>query len=80
MRAVADGIEALCQTIRAGLATATFAQRRLLAELLIDGVPVIYCKTGQRKHLIAEEYLASHAVGTGVFLVLAAKARPRRRS
>jgi hypothetical protein len=38
------------------------------------GVPVIYCKAGQRKHLIAEEYLAAHAVGTGVFLVLAAKA------
>jgi site-specific DNA recombinase len=29
--AVADGIEAFCQTVRAGLATATFEQRRLLA-------------------------------------------------
>jgi hypothetical protein len=38
--AVADGIEAFCQTVRAGLATATFAQRRLLAELLIDRVVV----------------------------------------
>jgi hypothetical protein len=38
------------------------------------GVPVIYCKAGQRKHRIAEEYLATHQVGTGVFLVLAAKA------
>ena len=38
------------------------------------GVPVIYCKAGQRKHLIAEEYLAAHQVGTGVFLVLVAKA------
>jgi len=38
------------------------------------GVPVIYCKAGQRKHRIAEEYLATHEVGTGVFLVLAAKA------
>jgi len=38
------------------------------------GVPVIYCKAGVRKHLIAEEYLATHEVGTGVFLVLAAKA------
>ena len=36
--AVADGIEAFCQTVRAGLATATFEQRRLLAELLIDRV------------------------------------------
>src|SRR5216683_578151 len=40
LKAVADGIEAFCQTIRAGLATATFAQRRQLAELLIDRVVV----------------------------------------
>ncbi len=40
-----------------------------------NGVPVTCCKAGQRKHLIAEEYyLAAHEVGTGVFLVLAAKA------
>jgi site-specific DNA recombinase len=38
--AVADGVEAFCQTVRAGLATATFEQRRLLAELLIDRVVV----------------------------------------
>jgi site-specific DNA recombinase len=38
--AVAGGIEAFCQTIRAGLATATFEQRRLLAELLIDRVVI----------------------------------------
>ena len=38
--AVADGIEAFCQAVRAGLATATFEQRRLLAELLIDRVVV----------------------------------------
>jgi site-specific DNA recombinase len=40
LRAVADGIEAFCQTVRAGLTTASFAQRRLLAELLIDRVIV----------------------------------------
>ena len=40
LRAVADGIEAFCQAIRAGLATATFDQRRQLAELLIDRVIV----------------------------------------
>jgi site-specific DNA recombinase len=40
LRTVADGIEAFCQTVRAGLATATFAQRRLLVELLIDRVIV----------------------------------------
>jgi site-specific DNA recombinase len=40
LSAVADGIEAFCTTVRAGLATATFAQRRQLAELLIDRVIV----------------------------------------
>ena len=40
LQAVADGIEAFCQTIRTGLATATFTQRRQLAELLIDRVIV----------------------------------------
>jgi site-specific DNA recombinase len=40
LRAVADGIEAFCRTVRAGLATATFTQRRLLVELLIDRVVI----------------------------------------
>jgi site-specific DNA recombinase len=40
LQAVAEGIEHFCQTIRAGLATATFTQRRQLAELLIDRVIV----------------------------------------
>src|SRR6266536_3371451 len=40
LQVVADGIEAFCQAIRTGLATATFEQRRLLAELLIDRVIV----------------------------------------
>ena len=40
LQAVADGIEAFCQAIRAGLATATFEQRRQLAELLINRVIV----------------------------------------
>lgn len=38
------------------------------------GVPVIDCERGQRKHEIAEEYLASHTVERGVFLVLVARA------
>jgi site-specific DNA recombinase len=40
LAAVAGGIERFCQTVRAGLATATFTQRRQLAELLIDRVIV----------------------------------------
>jgi hypothetical protein len=48
--------------------------RRLKGWANTNGVPVIYCKAGERKHLIAEEYLDTHEVGTGVFMVLAAKA------
>jgi hypothetical protein len=48
--------------------------RRVKAWAAANGVPVMYCKAGERKHLIAGEYLATHEVGTGVFLVLAAKA------
>ena len=40
LQAIAHGIEAFCQAVRAGLATATFDQRRQLAELLIDRVIV----------------------------------------
>jgi hypothetical protein len=31
---------------------------------------VIDCKRGERQRQLAEEYLASHSVGTGVFLIL----------
>jgi hypothetical protein len=48
--------------------------RRVKAWGQANDVPVIYCKAGQRKHLIAGEYLATHEVRTGVFLVLVAKA------
>ena len=49
--------------------------RRVKAWANANGVPVIYCKAGERKHLIAEEHLASHPPSRpGVFLVLAAKA------
>ena len=37
---MADDVEGFCQAIRTGLATATFSQRRQLAELLIDRVVV----------------------------------------
>ena len=33
--------------------------RRVRAWAAANGVPVIDCKAGQRKHRIAEEYLAS---------------------
>jgi len=48
--------------------------RRVKAWAAANGVPVIFCKAGERKHLIAEEYLETHVVATGVFLILAARA------
>jgi hypothetical protein len=48
--------------------------RRLRASAKAHGIPVIDCRRGERKHLIAEEYLATHTVGPGVFLILVARA------
>jgi hypothetical protein len=49
--------------------------RRVRAWAAANGVPVIDCKAGERKHEIAERYLAEHPVArSGVFLVLVAKA------
>jgi hypothetical protein len=48
--------------------------RRVRASAKAHGIPVIDCKRGERKHQIAEEYLATHTVGTGVFLIFVARA------
>jgi hypothetical protein len=49
--------------------------RRVKAWGQASDVPVIYCKSGQRKHLIAAEHLAARPPSRpGVFLVLVAKA------
>jgi hypothetical protein len=49
--------------------------RRVRAWAAATGVPVIDCTAGQRKHEIAERYLAEHPPArSGVFLVLVAKA------
>jgi len=48
--------------------------RRVKAWGAANDVPVIFCTAGERKHRIAEAYLATHDVEVGVFLVLAAKA------
>jgi hypothetical protein len=48
--------------------------RRVRAWASTHRVPVIDCKRGERKHEIAEEYLATHTVGPGVFLILVARA------
>jgi hypothetical protein len=48
--------------------------RRVRASAAAHGIPVIDCKRGERKHQIAEEYLATHVVERGVFLILVARA------
>jgi hypothetical protein len=48
--------------------------RRVRAFAKAQGIPVIDCGRGDRKHQIAEEYLATHPVGQGVFLILVARA------
>ena len=48
--------------------------RRVRASAAAHGIPVIDCKRGERKHEIAEEYLATHPVDRGVFLILVARA------
>ncbi len=48
--------------------------RRVRAWAKANGVPVIDCKAGERKHRIAEEYLAENTVTTGVFLIFVARA------
>lgn len=48
--------------------------RRVRGWAKANDVPVIDCKSGERKHQIAEEYLATHDVGVGVFMVLVARA------
>ena len=48
--------------------------RRVKAWAAANGVPVIFCKAGERKHLIAEQYLEENSVSPGVFLILAAGA------
>jgi len=34
--------------------------RRVSASAKAKGIPVVDCKSGERKHRVAEEYLASH--------------------
>ena len=48
--------------------------RRVRAWAADNAVPVIDCTAGERKHLIAEEYLRTHSVRPGVFMILVARA------
>jgi len=48
--------------------------RRLRAWAKANGVPVVYCAPGERKHEIAEQHLSTHEVQPGLFLVLVSRA------
>ncbi|HEX6349153.1 MAG TPA: hypothetical protein VF160_07155 [Candidatus Dormibacteraeota bacterium] len=48
--------------------------RRLRATCKAQGIQVIDCQIGDPKYKIAKDYLASHQVSAGLFLVLAARA------
>ena len=48
--------------------------RRVRAYADANGIPVIDCKAGERKHELAEEYLREHPGVRGVFLILVARA------
>jgi hypothetical protein len=48
--------------------------RRLYAFAKAHGIPVIDCERGERKHEIAEEYIASHPAVQGLFLILVSRA------
>lgn len=48
--------------------------RRLHAFAKSHGIPVVDCERGERKHEIAEEYLATHPAVQGLFLILVSRA------
>jgi hypothetical protein len=49
--------------------------RRVRGYAKAHGIPVIDCPAGQRKHELAEEYLAKTTITPGLFLVLVGRAR-----
>jgi len=48
--------------------------RRVHGFARAHGIPIIDCRRGERKHRIAEEYLATHSVRRGLFLILVGRA------
>src|ERR671922_750423 len=49
--------------------------RRLRAYAKAEGIPVIDCRVGERKHDLAEEYLAKTKISQGLFLILVGRAQ-----
>jgi hypothetical protein len=49
--------------------------RRVRGYAKAHGIPVVDCSAGERKHDLAEEYLAKTTITQGLFLVLVARAQ-----
>ena len=49
--------------------------RRLRAYAQANGIPVVDCPVGERKHDLAEEYLAKTKITQGLFLILVGRAQ-----
>jgi hypothetical protein len=49
--------------------------RRIRGYAKANGIPIIDCRTGERKHDLAEEYLVKTTVTQGLFLILVGRAQ-----
>jgi hypothetical protein len=49
--------------------------RRIHGYAKANGIPVVHCPAGERKHELAEEYLAKTNMTQGVFLILVGRAQ-----
>src|ERR1700732_1829678 len=49
--------------------------RRIHGYAKANGIPVVHCPAGERKHEFAEEYLAKTNITQGVFLILVGRAQ-----
>jgi len=49
--------------------------RRLHGYAKAEGIPLVHCQAGERKHKLAEEYLAKTQITQGLFLILVGRAQ-----
>ena len=49
--------------------------RRIRGYAKAEGIPVVDCPVGKRKHDLAEEYLAKTTIRQGLFLILVGRAQ-----
>ncbi len=49
--------------------------RRLHGYAKAEGIPLVHCQAGERKHELAEEYLAKTQIKQGLFLILVGRAQ-----